>query len=473
MKRNALAVHGLDPAPAAGRFPLLTLVVLVTAVFACSIYANLSFAVSRPSDFRYLPPFEPRVDGNMNRHLGGEYLQMARSLTAGEGFAHPFDEPTGPTAWQPPVLPAFLAALLCACGGDRDAVMVAVIFMQVFVLIGTGLLVVALLQRTCPRPWVVAAVIVYILWLLCNFQLCFQFTHDCWLVLLALDLLIAGLCWLKPLHRRRLAVAWGLFGGLCALVNPIVGFTWGLWSLLVGIRQRQWPGLTVAALAALLTLTPWTVRNYLVLGRFIPTKSNLAYELYQSECLQGDGLLHGTTFAAHPYHANTRERQEYKRLGEIAYLEHKRQQFCQAVCADPVDFLERVGHRFLGATLWYTPFWGSEARRTWVLWVSRVTHPLPFVALLALLATAYWRPLQGPQWTVVGVYAFYLLPYVGVSYYERYGLPLLGVKVLLLIWAVRQLFSFWPRGQGTSTRQTSILPPVGTDRRAAAVPQPC
>src|SRR5579862_9137241 len=103
MKRNALAVHGLDPAPAAGRFPLLTLVVLVTAVFACSIYANLSFAVSRPSDLRYLPPFEPRVDGNMNRHLGGEYLQMARSLTAGEGFADPFDEPTGPTAWQPPV----------------------------------------------------------------------------------------------------------------------------------------------------------------------------------------------------------------------------------------------------------------------------------------------------------------------------------------------------------------------------------
>jgi hypothetical protein len=35
---------------------------------------------------------------------------------------------------------------------------------------------------------------------------------------------------------------------------------------------------------------------------------------------------------------------------------------------------------------------------------------------------------------VIGVYVLYLLPYIGVSYYERYAVPLLGVKVLLVVW---------------------------------------
>ena len=41
-------------------------------------------------------------------------------------------------------------------------------------------------------------------------------------ILLALDLVIAGRCWLRPLQRGWTAVGWGLFGGLCALINPMV-----------------------------------------------------------------------------------------------------------------------------------------------------------------------------------------------------------------------------------------------------------
>jgi hypothetical protein len=43
------------------------------------------------------------------------------------------------------------------------------------------------------------------------------------------------------------------------------------------------------------------------------------------------------------------------------------------------------------------------------------------------------------RWTVIGVYVLYLLPYIGASYYDRYALPLIGVKVLLVIWAVDRL----------------------------------
>jgi hypothetical protein len=43
----------------------------------------------------------------------------------------------------------------------------------------------------------------------------------------------------------------------------------------------------------------------------------------------------------------------------------------------------------------------------------------------------------------MGIYVFYLLPYVGISYYDRYAMPLLGVKVLLVIWAAERLLSLW------------------------------
>jgi hypothetical protein len=48
----------LLPAPV-GCVPLRVAVFLATAVFACSIYVNLSFAVTRPADYRFFPPFQP------------------------------------------------------------------------------------------------------------------------------------------------------------------------------------------------------------------------------------------------------------------------------------------------------------------------------------------------------------------------------------------------------------------------------
>src|SRR3954471_16612100 len=102
---------GLPGPPVTGRRSLAAAILIIATVCVCSAYANLSFAVSDPADYRFFPPFRPRGNANTNRHLGGEYFNIARSLLAGKGFADPFDRPTGPTAWQPPVLPGILAGL--------------------------------------------------------------------------------------------------------------------------------------------------------------------------------------------------------------------------------------------------------------------------------------------------------------------------------------------------------------------------
>jgi hypothetical protein len=439
---------------------------LAVAIAACSLYANLSFAVSNSADYRYFPPFRPHVNANSNSHLGGEYFNIAQALVRGEGFAHPFDRPTGPTAWQPPVLPILLAGLLWICAGSRHAVMTVVIFLQVEVLIVTGLLVLALAQQVVgPRATVWAAVLFFAA-LLCEFRLCFQTTHDSWLVLLAMDGLLFGLWRLRPLLRSRSAAVWGVFGGLCAMINPVVGFVWGACSLAVGFRERAWHSIAVAVLIAGLLLAPWMVRNYLVFGRLIPTKANLAYELYQSQCLQPGGLIQDATFARHPYIRTTSERREYNVLGETAYLDRKGEQFCQSVGSDPAGFVRRVLDRLLGATFRYVPFDRAEAsKRPWVFWLSRLTHPLPIVGFLVLLLIAIKNRLQKMQWIVIGVYLLYLFPYVLVSYYERYGFPLIALKVLLVLCAMDRLFRFQGKMVNTRRRPSSAV--------GAALPGPC
>lgn len=440
-------------------FPVVSAIVLAAALAGCAGYANLSFAVKDRASLRYFPPFERGIDANHNRHLGAEYFNIAKSLVAGDGFANPFSGRSGPTAWMPPLLPGLLAGLLWACNGDRDAVMAVVIFLQTAVLIGTGLLVLALARQTTSRLWPGAAALVFFLWVVCDFHAWFQFTHDCWLVLLALDLLVAGLCWLRPLAGWRRAAGWGVFGGFCALVGPVVAFTWGLLSLGAGLYNRSWSRLALALAVAGLTLAPWTLRNFLVFGRVIPIKSNAAYELYQSQCLQKDGLIQRTTFDRHPYGKSNRERQEYQLLGEMAYLDRKGLQFRQALAADPVDFLDRLASRFLGATLWYVPFDRAAApRKPWATWLGRLTHPLPFLAALGLLFAAVAGRLPRFGAVVLGAYLLYLLPYVAVSYYDRYAFPLLLVKVLLLIGAIDQLLCLLPTRTRTSvTRRASCV----------------
>ena len=423
------------------RTPWRAVTAWTVIVVCCSLYVNLSFAVRDPADLRFFPPFQPGFNGNCNQLLGGEYINIGRAVAAGRGYADPFGQPTGPTAWMPPALPTLLAGLLWAFDGNRCAVMTVMILFQDLSLIGTGLLVLVLADRTAGRLGVVVGFGGCLVALLVHFFRCFLTTSDLGVTLAALDLLIVGLCWGRPLRGWVMAVGWGAFGGLCALINPIVGLTWLVLSLAAGRRPGGRSRVAVAVLAAGVTVSPWVVRNYLVFNRLIPVKSNLAYELYQSQCLQTEGALRATTINAnHPNdHPDGPEGRPYKDLGEMAFLDRKGEAFADTVRARPGDFARRVGARFLAATLVYEPFAPLEEESPAWLWVNRLAHPLPFAALLVLLHTARRAPLQRTQWAAIGVYTVYLLPYIGMSYYDRYAAPLFGVKVLLVVWAADRL----------------------------------
>ena len=237
-----------------------------------------------------------------------------------------------------------------------------------------------------------------------------------------------------------------LFGGLCAMINPAVALAWGVLSLGIAIRKLRPASLRSRCPHRWACLpAPWTIRNYLVFGRLIPSKSNLYYEMYQA---------HGLQYAAnHPYHKNGKERREYERLGEAEFQDLKRDQLLQAIKANPLTFVNRTAGRFLNATLWYVAFSRRFRRRSALDGLDEPTDPPLGVRCRRIPDRHCLLAAQHElQWTVIGVYFVYLVPYIGASYYERYGLPLLGVKVLLVIWATDRLLS-WRRPRLTPAMQ--------------------
>lgn len=409
---------------------------LAAAVLGTSLYANIPHALELRSLYGYVPPFIEGSDRQMVTHLGGENLFIAKALNDGRGFADPFQEPTGPTAWMPPVLPAIQAVLLRAFGGVEGAAF-CVVVLQNLALIYTGRLVLMAASRSPWRFGPAVALGVFLGGTWYHFHSCYQITHDSWLLMLLVSLMVEASYRLWGRVPGLASVAgWGVLGGVGALSGPVLAPVWGALTLALAFSWRAARPVAVALLAAAVVVAPWAVRNYRTFGRFIPVKSNLFYELYQSNCLEPDGVLRFVTGVNHPYRGDGPERRRYKALGEARYLDGYRERFFAALRDDPAAYLGRVGNRALAATVVYFPF--QEDEGGWTLLASYLFHPVPFYGLvLTLLGPGWWRdPLKRIALIVT---AAYLLPYVMVAYYERYGLPLLGVQALFVYWGIESV----------------------------------
>jgi hypothetical protein len=368
-----------------------------------------------------------------------ENLNVARALAAGEGFANPFDGKTGPTSWTPPVLPAILAGLYWYTDGSQRFVSTSIVVLQTIAIALTGVFVVALGQLTARRLGPEIAACVFLVVVAAQFRVCFQSASiDCWLVLTGVNALLAGLCWFRPLDSTMRASLWGIFGGGAALCNPVLGFAWAGTTTVLALRRRVWRRWAAAFFAAAVAMSPWMIRNYLTFGRLIPVKSNAIFELYQTQVTQKTGMLQ--TFHAHPYSASSPVGREYRQLGEMAFLDKKREQVLTAIRENPGDFLNRVADRFLGATLSYEPFQrGMELRYPRL---SQSIFILPFVAATVLLCKGIVTNLSPERWAALGVYSLYLLPYIVISYYDRYAVALVGVKTVLIFWGMDEALSW-------------------------------
>ena len=350
---------------------------------------------SVPLAGRLLPCFSAQsqwLSYDARDHLGAEYDSIARAIRNGDGFSDPFGDWSGTTAWMPPVIPYFLATLYWMFDDNRQRVFTTVVWFQTLIVLMTAAIAISEARR---HRVLIVGYISLCVGLAANFQQLFQMTHDVWL-----QLLIVNLMWVGFQYRWncvRGVLWWGLFGGFAALSSPILGGVWAMlttyrWTLTRRARHqnrsKRFDALLSFVCVAMISLTvvvPWTMRNHREFDRWLPIKSNGMFELWQSQCLDDDGVLDRRTTASHPWPSDGPLRKEYLQLGEIGFVDRYATIVIAAIAADPWDYCTRVTRRFLAATILYQSH-DMDEHLTWPTRFKRIVFPLPITAIIFLLA---------------------------------------------------------------------------------------
>jgi 4-amino-4-deoxy-L-arabinose transferase-like glycosyltransferase len=364
--------------------------------------------------------------------FGWETGRIAHSLASGHGFGSPFFGWTGPTAWMGPVYPILVAGIFKICGIYSTG--------SAWVILSLNCLFAALtcfplhfIARTAfGRKTATAAV-----WAWAIFPYSFDFAAgQVWNTTLSALLFVLAVAVTIALERKadlRSWAIWGVVWAIAGLTEPalLAGLpVAGLW-LCYRLRQRGTPWnfmwrTAVAALAFLVVVSPWFVRNERVFGRFIPFRSNFWLAFYQGNTWD--------TFDVYPDWANPPHNQaemdDYARLGEVAYMAEKKQLAIAEVREHPARFAWTTLRRIVFT---WTGYWNLSAayRR-----IEPFAVPNIFIATLlsALAAVGLARAFSRARRFAV-LFAWLLLVFPAVYYVTHpsmlYRHPLDPVLALL------------------------------------------
>lgn len=326
------------------------------------------------------PNFENLMDAN---HIHAwEPGNVAEALVAGHGFGSPFAS-MQPSAIMPPVYPLIVAGLFSIFGVHTAASIFAAHALNCLLSALACIPVFLLARRSfgervaCWTAWA---------WALSPYGIYFAAAWA-W----STHLLLFCLCWLlyiaQNMERSPRLVLWagfGLLAGFAGLTEPSILTVVPFLMLLACWRlrrdgQRWLLSAMVASLTVAAVISPWLIRNAVVFHRFIPMRDSMGLELWMGN----NGYTERwTSDQLHPLH-DEKELADYNRMGELAYMDHKKQQ------AD--DFIEhhRAWYAWMSlrrAVYLWTGYWSFD--RAYLEMEPTDPENIPFATGLTLLALA-------------------------------------------------------------------------------------
>jgi 4-amino-4-deoxy-L-arabinose transferase-like glycosyltransferase len=262
-------VRAGDPprAPARTRFAWVAGALLVLA-----LVLRLGYIAATP-DYRIV-------------HDARDYDRHARSIASGDGFARIGPGPTRVTAFRPPGYPVFLAGVYALGGRGWTQSSKRIVAGRVAnALVGTAIVALTglLAAQLFDRRVALAAMglsAVYVPLILIGGAL----MSEPLFAALLLGALAAAVHHRRCGHRYRWPVVAGLLAGLAILTRAngailLLPLGFAVWDARPRWSRRALlpPALLVAV--AVLTVAPWTIRNAVVLGAFVPVSTQLGTSL--------------------------------------------------------------------------------------------------------------------------------------------------------------------------------------------------
>jgi hypothetical protein len=221
-------------------------------------------------------------------------------------------------------------------------------------------------------------------------------------------------------------IGFGVLAGVSALVNPALTtlfpllFIWTAWRL--RRTHRSYRQAVAALVIMIVVISPWLIRNRVVLGKWVFLRDNAGFEFSLGNFAGSPGV----PFAgAHPA-VNPRIFGQYRDWGELTFIQRKHDDAMRWVHAHPGDFvmlsLKRVKDFWDGSELNYEP-----ATDPWRPWMVTLESAPALLGLFLAIRRRIWNIL--PILLIVLVYP---LPYYIVYTNPRYRHAIEPFLVILI-----------------------------------------
>ena len=275
-------------------------------------------------------------------------------------------------------------------------------------------------------------------------------------------LLVAGLFAVVSWPTRRGAVLAGALWGLGSLVRGtlLLGFPLiGLAALARGLGwRRALVHLGLAAAAIAVVLAPWTARNLLLSGEFVPVSSNLGQNLWQGT--QGDvGYWWSDDPDRNPV-VRAESESENNRIGRDAALAYWAEH--------PAEFLARAPVKLAGL------YAGNDEALHWLHQTAEMTGPVKerwlavadlaywlVMAFGVVGAVLVWRVRRSVAVTLVGMIGYTSAVFCWFLTWDRFRAPLMPLFCVLAALTVVCTLTRDPTRQPEPARQPE---PTASDR---------
>jgi len=375
--------------------------------------------------------------------FGYEMGRVGRSIASGHGFGNPFNQNTGPTAWEPPLYPFLIAGVFKVFGIYSQA--------SAFVLLSINSVFSAL---TCIPIFLTARrcfserVAIWSSWLWAVLPpVLYWSTRWVWETSLA-ALLLATIYWLTlSLEEKDGWTPWlwfGLLWGISALTNtsllaflPVSGL-WP-WYRRWKLAKRSLGGVALATALFVACVAPWLLRNYRSFGQFVFIRSNFGAELRLGN---GPGANGTWMEFLHPSQ-NVFEMRRYRQLGELGYVAERKREAVAFIREDYGRFAILSLKRFIY-------YWGGLPR----LSQNPALAPFKNSIFLASSVLAFWglgralRQRRPGAWLFLWLILSYPTVYYFVFPHPRYRHPIeaeLGILMVYVICEAKRPLKTGPR----------------------------
>lgn len=377
--------------------------------------------------------------------FGYEMGRIGRSLAQGQGFSNPFNETTGPTAWEPPLYPFLIASVFRVFGVYSRASAILLLSIN-SIFSALTCIPIFLIAKRCFSEKV--AVWTSWTWALLP-SVIFWCTRWVWETSLA-ALLLAIIFWLTlEMEGKDGLKPWlrlGLIWGIAALTNtallsflPVSGL-W-IWYRRAKLGKRSLAAVVLASAIFAACIAPWLVRNCSVFGKVF-MRSNFGAELRLGNGPGADGTwmdyLHPTK--------SVFEMGRYQELGELAYVAERKR--------EAIAFIREDYARFAGLSLKrFTYYWGGLPKASNNVVAAYFSNAL----FLASSVLGFWgvgralRKHQPGAWLFFWLVLSYPLVYYFVFPHPRYRHPIEPELGILIVYVISEV-----EGRGRSRRDIAI-----------------